>query len=164
MIGEDQTNELAGHNFKRVNVEYATPRHGFTGWVKDRYNEGEILLTSPIRPGKDEAPDNYPGQLYKPAASDAKAALEAPPSAFTDFDIRTVELGIRMAVDNFLANKSKETELTRFLTAGVYDSTDSLIIKANQMRNFFIPGEAKTKDDLTKVLTDLKQKEAADLA
>lgn len=81
MIGETRMHKLGGDLFKRVNVDYAIPRHPGTELVKPKRKRGEDLVFQSLV--------EIPGQ---------EAALRG----FTPFDERTVRIGIIFAAAQYL--------------------------------------------------------------
>lgn len=76
MIGETRMHKLGGDLFKRVNVDYAIPRHPGTKLVKPK-RDGDLVFQSPAE---------RPGALR----------------GFTPFDERTVRIGIIFAAAQYL--------------------------------------------------------------
>lgn len=83
MIGESRMHKLGGDLFKRVNVDYAIPRHPGTHLVKPK-RDGDLVFQSP---------------------AERRGALRA----FTRFDERTVQIGITFAAAQYL----NDTELKK---------------------------------------------------
>lgn len=81
MIGETRMHKLGGDLFRRVNVDYAIPRHPGTELVKPKRDRGENLVFQSLveRPGQ-----------------------EATLRGFTPFDERTVRIGILFAAAEYL--------------------------------------------------------------
>lgn len=90
MIGETRMYKLGGDLFKRVNVDYAIPRHPGTELVEPKRKRGEDLVFQSL-----------PGQT---------AALRA----FTPFDERTVRIGIIFAAAQYLDFKQLDKPSLQF--------------------------------------------------
>lgn len=84
MIGEGRMHKLGGDIFKRINVDYATPRHRDTALVRSRHGE-DLVFQSPVK----RTPN---------VSEDRETALRK----FTPFDARTVRIGILHASTKYL--------------------------------------------------------------
>jgi len=154
MVGEFRMNKLAANKFKRINVEYVCPRHCGTGWIKSRADSSS-LLQSPIGPKDEQPQEAYPGKPWRPTEEEAAASAKVLPEAFRSFDIRSIELGIRLAVNNFLFPRIQSQ--ARFVQGG--GSNNLRLIKAINTRYFYLVPEATTKEALRAKLLEIKATE-----
>lgn len=98
MGGEERHALLVEQSLKRINVQYDTPRHGATEWVKSDADATKAVLDSP---GWKKSPPF--GITRTEKSLQVKAQIRAtPPGRFNAVDAWTVEVALRTAAERFL--------------------------------------------------------------
>ncbi|XXG96349.1 hypothetical protein Hte_002631 [Hypoxylon texense] len=113
MVGEERHALLAGKGFKRVNIQYDTPRHSTTAYVKNRVDRiYPPLLNSPYWDG--DAPTDFqivssvkrtptPKELKKKINKNKKKEMKAVElKSFSPFDEYVVKIGMRLACQEYI--------------------------------------------------------------
>lgn len=127
MIGEGRMHKLGGINFKRVNVDYAIPRHSHSALIKSGKGS-DLVYKSPVVVG-DADPVGYDGH---PTSIPIQESMRG----FSAYDARSVELAIRLMAKNYGGCGD-------ILYGIVSGNNNPWLVAAEQTRAFYVPEEAR---------------------